>query len=205
MSRSRLALAAVLLVATIVTPAQAATKKPKPVCGLIKDQAGDAYAWVGAAKAQQTYDPSLDIVQADIGVGKTTIVAVIKVKDLTETSSVAPTGRTWGISMTSGVQSFGLSAYQSPLGAERFSREAGKFDYKAETITMSAKLSEIQGLKIVKGMVLRGFSVTTNVAVGWPKEVPLGYATQPSGTTDDLNPPSTATFKVGTLSCVKAA
>lgn len=201
MSRNRLiAIVAVALLAATTTPAFAAKKRPKPVCNLVKDAADDAS--VGGVGAT-TYDPSLDIVSADIGVSGTMLTAVIRVKDLTRSDTLGTTGRTWGLSLSNGTASVGLNAYVSPLGGEQFNTGKGKIDYAADQVRVHVLLKDLPHAKIKKGAVLRGFYVTSNVVVGLDPSLNAGHAFAPLSGAVDATPATTAAFPVGTLSCVK--
>jgi hypothetical protein len=204
MSRSRLAAAAVLAVLATTAPAYAAKAKPKPkpVCNLVKDAPGDAFVATSAA-GPTTYDPSLDIVSADINVNATMLTGVIRVKDLTQESQAAATGRVWNLTMSNGTQAIGLKAYLSPLGKEQFSRGLGKFDYAADQVRIHAKIADLTEVKLPKGTVLRNFSITTNYIVGFDPAWGAGFGLQPQGGAVDATQPSAASFKVGSLSCVK--
>ncbi len=203
MSHSRLTVAAVLAMLVVTTPAYAKAKKPPPpICNLVKDAPSDASVF-NSAGGSNTYDPSLDILSADINVNAAMITAVIRLKDLTESSQPAPTGRVWNITMSVGTQSIGLKAYLSPGGGEQFSRGLGKFDYTANQVRIHAKISDLNGVKLPKGAVLRGFSVATNYIVGFDPAWGAGYGLQPQGGAVDATEPTTASFKVGSASCVK--
>ncbi|HWL34937.1 MAG TPA: hypothetical protein VNQ77_01965 [Frankiaceae bacterium] len=199
MTRSRLVAVAALSLVASATPAYAA-KKPV-ICNLIKDTAGDA-GLGGAAAAGTTYDPSLDILSADLAVSSSMLTAVIRVKDLTKDDTLAPTGRTWNISFTNGTQSVGMSAYLSPLGGEQFSTKKGVFDYAKDQIRIHVALADIPNAKIKKGSVLRGFYLATNVVVGLDPSLNAGSSFAPLGGSTDSTT-STAAFTVGSLSCVK--
>lgn len=207
--RNRLVLA-VLAVAVLasVAPASAAPRRPKPkpkppLCFLIKDAAGEAGV-MGNMAGQTTYDPNLDITSADVGISATTITVVIRVKDLVDNDDKAPTGRTWAMTFSNGTASAGFNAFRSPLGGEQFNTGKGVFDYDRNEIRIHANLSDLPNAKIKKGAVLRAFGVTSNVVVGLDPSYNAGYAFAPvSSPADQTDPQSTASFTVGTVSCVK--
>jgi hypothetical protein len=200
MSRSRLFVAIALAASAVSAPAYAA-KKPPTICNLVKDAPNDASAYERSL-GSNTYDPSLDIISADVNANATAFTAVIRVKQLTSESQIAPTGRYWFMSMTAGTSSFGLRAYKSPLGAERFTYGKGKFDVAKNEIRIHATHAEL-GVKLPKGTVIRGFLVSSNATVGLDPAWGLGYSFNvTSGAADSTNQ-TPATFKVGSLSCVK--
>lgn len=199
--RSRVIVAAVVAVLAAGAPASAA-KRPPVVCNLLKDAPSDAGV-LGNAGGPQTYDPSLDIVSADIGVSTTMLTAVIRVKDLTRESTISPTGRTWGIAFANGTQGVGLNAYVSPLGGEQFNTGKGKIDYAADQVRIHVLLKDLPHAKIKKGSVLRGFYVTSNVVVGLDPSLNAGYSFAPFGSAADFTEATPASFTVGSLSCVK--
>ena len=202
MSRSRLAALVVLAAVAGTLPAYAAPKakpKPKPVCFLIKDPANDAS--LGGAGAT-TYDPSLDIITADVNASATTLSAVIRVKDLTEDSTIGKSGRTWTFSMSNGANNIALAAYLSDRGGKAFGKGTGTFDFTKNEIRMHVPIKDLGGTKVVKGTILRGVYLTSNVVVGLPPELGRGPAFQPLSGAVDTTTPTNATFKVGTPSCV---
>lgn len=206
MRRSHLVAVAVIALLVAPAPAHAAKKKkkpkpPPPICFLVKDATGDA-GIQGNAGGSHTYDASLDIVSMDIAVDATRLTGVIRVKDLTETSTTGTTGRTWSISMSNGTSTLGLAAYWSPLGEEQFNTKSGVFDTVKDEIRIHAKLADFPNAEIKKGSVLRGFYVTSNVVVGFDPSLNAGYAFAPF-TSADATPATTASFPVGAASCVK--
>lgn len=70
--------------------ADAAIKKPKPVCNLITDAAGDATATTLVTAGPN--DAALDVLSADIAADAKTITAVIRIAKVSETAQTAPTG-----------------------------------------------------------------------------------------------------------------
>ena len=202
MARSRLAVVAVLAALVAASPATAAVKKPKPVCNLLTDATGDAGIAANAG-GETTYDPSLDIVSADIGVSGSQLTFLIRIKDLTETSTKSPTGRTWSVAFTNGTPSVGLSAFHSPVFGESFSSKKGVVDFARDQVRITIDLKDVAYAKIKKGSVLRGFYVTTNVVVALDPDHGMGHSFAPlSGATDELLG-GKAAFVVGSPSCVK--
>lgn len=198
MSRSRLAALVVLAAVAGTLPAYAAPK-PKQQCQTVKDPKGDAF--VGGT-GTTTYDPSLDIVSADVNANAKMLTAVIRVADLTEESQWAPLGRTWTFAFTNGAQPISLSAYKSPLGGETAGKGTVKFDYVKDEIRIHVPLTELGQAKVVKGTILRGFNLTSNAVVGLDDAWNFGHAFQPLSGAVDRTDDTKATFKVGTPSCV---
>lgn len=202
MTRRCVLAAAVLAVLGTTTPALAATRpRPRPaVCNLIKDPIGDA--GISGQSQPQLYDPSLDIVSADIGVNAAMLTAVIRVRDLTQDSPLYKAGRRWNITMANGTETLSLAAFASPLGGQRFSSGKGVFDWNADQIRIHAALADYPNAKIKKGVVLRGFYVTANQVVGLDPAWSFGYASAPFSTPADRTDATTAAFTVGNASCV---
>lgn len=200
MSRSRLAAMVVLAALVGTLPADAAPKpKPKPQCNTVKDPKGDAF--VGGT-GTTTYDPSLDIISADVNANAKMLTAVIRLADLTEESQWAPAGRTWTFAFTNGANPISLSAYQSELGGESFGKGTGTFDYVKNEIRIHVPIGDLAPAKVVKGTILRGFNLTSNAVVGLDDAWNLGHAFQPLSGAVDRTDETKATFKVGSLSCV---
>jgi hypothetical protein len=199
--RFRLLTATALAAGTLLAGPASAAKLP---CAVLKDSANDA-GWANNAGGATLADPSLDIVSADVASDGKTLTAVIRVKQLTQTDNLAPTGRSWGISMAAGTSPLGLNAFLSPFG-ERFSTGKGKFDYAKNEIRIHIALADVPFFKVKKGTILRNLNVTTSTYVGYPKEadaVHLGAGIgAPGGNADTAQNPK-AYYKVGTLNCVK--
>jgi hypothetical protein len=200
--RNRVVAALVIALVAAPAPAFAVKKKPPVICNLVKDATGDAGVLSNAGGAT-TYDPSLDVLSADIGVTGTMLTAVIRVKDLTQTDNLAATGRTWAISFANGTASVGLNAYLSTAGGEQFNTSKGIFDYAHDQIRIHVALADLPNAKIKKNSVLRGFYVTSNVVVGLDPTLNAGYSFAPLGAPADSTDTTTASFKVGAASCVK--
>lgn len=199
MSASRLVVAVLVAASAVTAPAYAAPKKPKPVCHLVKDGTGDAMAY--RTGQPQTYDPSLDILSLDVNANATTMTVVIRVKDLTEDSQVAPFGRTWTMSVVAPTKTLDFRAYTSQQGGDHFTYGKGTLDYAKNEIRMHATLSEL-AVKLPKGALLRGFYATSAATVAYDPAWGVGSGFSGFGATDQTDP-TKAAFKVGSLSCVK--
>ena len=138
----------------------------------------------------------------DIGVDAKTLTGVIRVKDLTESSTTGTTGRTWSISLSNGTSTLGLAAFLSPAGGQKFSTGRGVFDFANDQVRIHATLADFPNAKIKKGAVLRGFYVTSNVVVGLDPSYNAGYAFAPFSAADATRA-TPAAFPVGAASCVR--
>ena len=197
MTRSRIALA--VLVLAVATPAHAAVKV-KPACNLVKDSGGDAYVVPGTAN-QQTYDPSLDIVSADVAANGKYLSAVIRLKDLTEADSLAPAGRVWRLTVTNGTASVGLSTFVSTWGTY-FGQGTGTVDYTHNLIQMNIALADIPYAKIKVGDKLKNINVYANWMIGLNPAATFGYGIEPAGGSTDSAVNTTVSYAVGYPSCV---
>ena len=125
-----------------VTAAQAATKpKPKPVCNLLTDPAGDADGTFLAEGVMPASEDGVDIVTGDVAADKKFLTTVLRVKKLTTTSPTAPGGLHWKFFITVGGEQIYTQAIAPTGGAPLFTY--GKIDPTAGT---SAKLGNAQGV-----------------------------------------------------------
>ena len=74
----------------VVAGAAGAVTKPKPVCNLVKDDAGDA-----SVQPPLPSDDSLDIVSGDVASNAKSVTAVLRLKSLGATSPYSVTGRNY--------------------------------------------------------------------------------------------------------------
>jgi len=193
--------------------AGAATKhkpkpKPKPPpCNIIKDNPNDSGPLSGAAGAP-LYDPSLDIVSADVATNASTITAVIRVKQLTESDSSWQFGREWSLEFsTSTGQHYGFIAYDAtPARTASSSIGTLKLDYARGEVRISAKLSELP-FALPKGTTLGVLQAHALASVQLPDSGPAGlghdFLVPGWSTEDDAVAPVTSKYSVGTATCVK--
>lgn len=210
----RTRLTALVLVAGLAMSgvAGAATKpkpkpKPKPPpCNIITDAPNDSGPISGKAGAP-LYDPSLDIVSADIATNATMITAVIRVKQLTQSDSTWPFGRQWAFQFTTSTgHNYGFIAYDSQFG-QAASVGQLKLDTAHNEVRVSAKLSDLP-FALPKGTTLGVLQAYSYAAVQFPAVSP---ATQPTtalalpgwSTEDNAAAPATSKYSVGTQTCVK--
>lgn len=204
MRTSRLiALAAVLGVALAV-PAQATNKpnrpKPKPVCNLVVDAAGDEGP-LTLSNVSVLQDPSLDIVSADIAADTTRVVAVIRVAKLTDTSQQSPLGRSWILTWLLNGKSYGFTADSSPLGGTNSSQGKVVLDTAKNEIRFSAAWSDMNGKpQPAVGDRIGALDVKTASVIGYPG-ASLGRSYSDYGGQQDAAS-SAATYAIGTPSCV---
>jgi hypothetical protein len=86
----RPALAVAVGASLVVAGTAGAVTKPKPVCNLVKDAAGDA-----SVQPPLPSDDSLDIVSADVASNAKNVTAVLRLKSLGATSPYSVTGRNY--------------------------------------------------------------------------------------------------------------
>jgi hypothetical protein len=92
----RLALAVLVLGSTVPAVPALAAAKPKPVCLLVKDDAGD-----GSVKPAGVNSPALDILSADVSSGRTQVTATLRLKSGSIESDPALTGGAiWNFNVT---------------------------------------------------------------------------------------------------------
>lgn len=102
------------LTATGVAQQANAASKPKPkpippVCNLVTDPADDAKDFLILTGALPSSEPALDIISGDVATDAKNLTAVVRVKDLSGTST-SPTGRTYYFYFTVGSTQFFLNA-----------------------------------------------------------------------------------------------
>lgn len=199
MRRRHVLTVTVVLLGLTVSPAYAKTK-PKTYCNLVKDVANDAS--IGGA-GTTTYDPSLDVVSADIATNAKNLSGVIRLKDLqtSDQDQYGKTGRTWTLSFTAGNNTVGLVVYVTPFGVS-FGRGSGVVDYDHNYIQFNVALADVAYAGIKKGVALRNIRASSNMVVGLPPAAGLGYGTWPTGGSVDAAT-SLSPYPADALSCVK--
>ena len=183
--------------------------KPKPPpCNIIKDNPSDSGPLSGAAGAP-LYDPSLDILSADVATNATTITTVIRVKQLTESDSSWQFGREWSLEFTTSTgQHYALIAYDGTPAHKDAAASIGHvtLDYPRGEVRVSAKLSELP-FGLPKGTTLGVLQAHAVASVQLPDSGPagLGHAFLAPGwsTEDDAAAPVTSKYSVGAATCVK--
>lgn len=209
----RTRMTALILVAGLAMSgvADAATKhkpsKPKPPpCHILTDPANDSGPMSGVAGAP-LYDPSLDIISADVATNATMITAVVRVKQLTQSDSSWPLGRQWEFDFTTSTGHFyGFIAYDGPLG-QKVSAGHLNMSLKDNSIYFSAKLSDLP-FALPKGTTLGTLQAYTRATFQLPPAGPEGVIPQafvaPGWSTEDnAAAPATAKYSVGAATCVK--
>lgn len=205
---------ALALIASIVISggvADAATKhkvvRPAPpVCKLVTDPQGDSgtFAAFGQTPAS-AYDPSLDIVSADIASDAKNLTAVIRVKQLTPNTSSSPDtnsplGREWRFSVVIGGHSYGLAAFDGPLGPN-FTTGIGAIDPAHNEIRITEPLSSMP-FAMPKGTVMNNITLIAYSTLQLDSAAGFGDAT-PISTEDTAASKASTKYLAGTPSCVK--
>jgi hypothetical protein len=191
--------------------AHAVTKpKPKPVCNLLTDEAGDADGTFLAEGAVPQSEDSVDIVTGDVAADGKFLTTVLRVKKLSESSSTAPGGLHWKFFVTVGGQEIYTQAI-APTGAEPFFAY-GQID---ETSGTSKRLGDAVGkIDTVKNEVRVSvpikslpMSIKTGTRIDTLEPNAGRYFGSPTGSPSLSDSTDTATsgktYRVGTLSCVK--
>lgn len=194
-----LAVGASLVVAT----GAGAVVKPKPVCNLVTDAAGDATGFIEPSTPLPS-DPNLDILTADIAGDGKKVTAVIRVAAL-GADSTSPTGDTFYFNFSVNGTKYYLSAAVKGTTA---SYSAGDFSGTSGTrnglgaadgfLDSAHKAVHITAPASYFG-AKPGATITDLDALGQRYISAGGPALTP--TADDA--PSPKSIKVGTLSCVK--
>jgi len=186
-------------------PKPKAKPQPKPVCNLITDPADDSGP-AGHAGGP-TYDPSLDIISADVATNATTLTGVIRVKQLTKSDSTWPFGREWQLHFTTSTgHDYGLVAFDGPVRPAAPSAGHLTMDYAHGEVRISQALKSLT-FALPKGTKLGVLSATTEASIQLPDSGPagLGEATVVTGWSeeDDAVAPASKSYTVGAPSCVK--
>ena len=141
LTRPALCLALVASV-TAAGAAGAATKpKPKPVCNLLVDPAGDAKDTFLQEGVMPSSEDAVDIVSADVAADAKTLETVIRVKKLATSSSTAPGGLHWKFFFNVGEDKIYTQAIAATGGSPTF--VFGTIDATAGT---SKKLGDATGV-----------------------------------------------------------
>jgi hypothetical protein len=119
--RIRPALTLALLPVLLAAGAATAAPKPKPVCNLVTDVAGDGTGFLLTDRNYLPNDPNLDLVSGDVATQGRTITAVIRTAELALSDSASPTGRAYYANFTVGGAQLFLSAALDGAGAATYS------------------------------------------------------------------------------------
>lgn len=127
------ALGVVLAGSAIAAPKPA--PKPKPVCNLLTDPAGDTFA----ARSQETagqpgpQEDTLDILSVDVASNATTIAGVVRVKKVAKSGQTSPSGNGYAVDffLPGSVMTMSLRATYTP------SMELYEASFKDESIPNS--------------------------------------------------------------------
>lgn len=189
----------------VLAGAAGAVTKPKPVCNLVTDPAGDATGFLVASSTPMPSDPNLDILSADVASDAKKLTAVIRVAALGN-DSTSPTGDIYYQNFSVNGTKYYLEALVTGSTAEYslgdFSGTGGtrhNLDDATGSLDMAGKAVHITVPASWVGLKL-GKSVVTDFDTLAQRYVDL-VAAGITPTADEAL--STKTYKAGALSCVK--
>ena len=185
LARPALALAVVSSLAAAGV-ASAAVAKPKPVCNLLTDVAGDAPTNI----ATDAQDDAFDITSADVATDKNSVTAVLRVKALKATSSNSPEGIVWSVSFDAEGVTFQMSAHAGPTGSMVYDTSysstlggsiygkgtTGALDTTANEVRITAPLRLLEEQAVIK----KGTKIT-NITAATAHEIAVPDSTGLSG------------------------
>jgi hypothetical protein len=116
----RPALALAVGTGLLVAGTAGAVTKPKPVCNLVKDDAGDASDSFIASGVYPTNLDAVDIVSADVATNAKKLTTVIRVKKLATSDPTAPGGLHWKFFFNVGDTQIWTQALAPPGSAPSF-------------------------------------------------------------------------------------
>jgi hypothetical protein len=194
-------------IAEAATKHKVVKKAPPPVCKLVADPANDSGPL--AAQSQTAgYDPSLDIVSADVASDGKNVTAVIRVKQLTAYTASAPDagsplGREWQFNLViNATHSYGLAAFDGPFGSNfTTGAKGGVFDYAHNEIRITQPLSALP-FALPKGSVMNSLQATAYSTLQLDPAAGFGNATILS-LEDTAAAKAGTKYLAGTPSCVK--
>lgn len=193
--------------------AYAATKpKPKPVCNLLTDPAGDADGTFLGEGLLPVSEDAVDIVSGDVAADTKNLTTVLRVKKLATSSPTAPGGLHWKVFISiageeiytqviapaGGSPTFGYGHIDGTTGTSSRDGDAtGKLDLAKNEVRVTVPAAALP-VKLKPG---------TRIEFG-PDAVNAGrYFGSPTGSpslSDSTDVASSSkVYRVGTLSCVK--
>lgn len=185
--------ALLLLAAMSFAHADAAIRKPKPLCNLVTDA------------VDLSGSPSLDIVSADIATNNTTLTWVVRVVNLGSDADRKTTlGRSWSFVYKVGDRQITNKVLDGPFGPRDGSANGAtvKLDKDKNEVRYTAPLEAINsayGIKVVPGTtVFKELTASTADMVQLPAEANYNQPL-PDGDNSDT---SLKTYPAGTSSCV---
>jgi hypothetical protein len=209
---------ALAVVAGVLAAPLAQAARPRPVCDLVTDSAGDVIA-----TAPGVDNGDYDIRSADVATDGRQLTAVIRLTSLAPEDPASAVARDYEIDFTANGKTFGLMASLLTGGADfeavaldtskpggnigtDLGRITGVVDTTRHEIRMTAKLAIFAPYASFHQTYLSDFSVTSARAVGHTDETaPGGKATVGSQSTavvvDDAG--SKARYTPGARSCVR--
>lgn len=207
------ALALVASIAISGGVADAATKHkvvkpPKPVCNLVTDPASDSGPLAPEGQTSGPgYDSSLDIVSADVASDAKNVTAVVRVKQLAPNTSTSPDpnsplGREWRFNLVIGGHSYGLAAFDGPLGPNfTTGTNGGVIDTAHNEIRITEPISAMP-FGVPKNTVMNSFDITAYSALQLDSAAGFGDAT-PLSKEDEATGKATTKYLAWAPSCVK--
>ena len=108
----RPALAIAVGAGLVIAGSAGAVTKPKPVCNLVKDAAGDATAGLTSVSNEASWD----VLSGDVATSKKALTTVIRVAKLTKSTSSAPEGSQWRFDFHVGEVNLYTQATSTPFG-----------------------------------------------------------------------------------------
>jgi hypothetical protein len=212
--RFRLIALAGLAIAVGTSTLAVAAPKPAPICKLVVDPPNDelsaAFVDPSLSAVGRPYDPSLDILSADVANDANTLTGVIRVAKLTVGDPMAPTGRIYRISYK--VRSTGIGgelyAQVTPTGNVFSGGDGtGVLDMAKNEVRISVPISRLVGHPTFKpGEALANVQAFTDLAfpvvpaAGSP-QVPVGITAYAYG--GDYTAAATKPYPVGAPTCIK--
>jgi hypothetical protein len=195
------------------------TAKPKTVCNLVTDSAGDAnglplVGTVGAGPSDGAYD----ITSIDVASNLTTLTGVVRVVKLAKTTSGSPTGIHWTVALTIGTAHFLLSANQETTGTNgaeldsvdpatntytKITDARAVYDVAKNEVRISAAVRDFTETIKVGRTVLSGLGGSAGRVYG-VKDVTGRFGNADLATGQDATDSATGskTYTAGTPSCV---
>ncbi|HEV2890622.1 MAG TPA: hypothetical protein VGX28_09620 [Frankiaceae bacterium] len=223
MRRSLALLAAAALTAT-ATPALAAPPKAKPVCGLVRDPAGDT----SSPAPDRALDSQLDITSADVATDRKNVTVVLRLASLTAADPANPQGRVYEFDFTAAEKNFivlgnllpGGNSFNVFISDTRFEegkggaraatgigQATGVVDVVAKEVRMTAPLSVFDPYANLRAGTLYYLSAWTYRANGMSAQPALEQASVEVTTAFGIGVDEAwgrkSYYRAGAASCVK--
>jgi hypothetical protein len=222
--RRSLVLLATVAVAAAGSPAFAAPPKAKPVCGLIRDAAGDT----SSPMPDRNLDSQLDITSADVATDKKNVTVVLRLASLTAADPANPQGRVYEFDFTASEKNFivlgnllpGGNSFSVFISDTRFEEgkggaraatgigtATGVVDVAAKEVRMTAPLSVFDPHANLRAGTLYYLSAWTYRANGMSAQPALEQASAEVTTSFGIGVDQAwgrkAYYRAGAASCVR--